>query len=165
MRGAGRRGGHFGIEQARRPAAPVDRPPADVVGQAGKTDRRMPGQSPNFSERCAFRMALGAKTGDGTGLAVGEFVAQMTDAGGQVLVVLRDEERPAFQYQDAVVAGPVVGEQLLGDCGAEGTAADDDDVERAGIAAAAAFGSAGERLVEGVAQVTAEDVPGENGRG
>lgn len=140
--------GHLGVEQPRRPAAEEHGPAADAVGEAGEALRhvRPPGQAPHLRPRHA------GIDGDRRRRAHPEV--------GQVLDVLGKHERPGLEHQDAVAGQPIAVEQVLGQDGPEGAAADDDDVERAGVRPAS---GAAQGLVQAVADVAAEHVLAEVG--
>jgi hypothetical protein len=74
--------------------------------------------------------------------------------------VLGEQERARVQHQDAMVGKGVPVQGVLGEGGPEGAAADDDDVEGAGIGAA---GGASQRLIQPVTDVAAEHVLAEVG--
>jgi hypothetical protein len=86
----------------------------------------------------------------------------------QILNVLRQQEWPAFEYEDALASVSAPEPEMLGDGRTEGAAADDDEVERTEIAAwrqtayATGVGVNGdEHVIERVADIAPERIAGE----
>jgi len=88
---------------------------------------------------------------------------------GQVLDVLGQDEGTAVEHEDAFAAVGAAEPEMLGERGTERAPADDDEIERPQITRREARGGARIRvdgdqgLIEGVANVAPQDVPGERG--
>src|SRR3712207_5361645 len=132
-----------------RPATPEKGAPADAKGQARKAlvpahgAVRDPGLSP-----------------DGAGLTL----PRRAEARWQVLHVFGEDQRPRLQDENPSTVAHVQGEQPGGDHRSEAAAAEDDVVERTGVAL---IGEVGPLAVQGLSQggaaVPAEDVQAEGG--
>jgi len=119
-----RPGRHLLVEQARRPATPVQRPAADRVGKAFERNGRFPGDPPDLvARRLRLRGVFVEKERR-------EGVGEALDAG--VLDMLRDGKEPGFDHQCAKPAADLLLSEpdMFGDRRAEGAAADNDHVER-----------------------------------
>lgn len=132
-----RPGGHFFIEQLRRPAAPRQRASADGEDQPAVTQRRM--IHPRHAQ---------------IGCAAHE---------RHILRVLRQHKRPRLEHEDAPAARGVGDEKMLRDDGPESAAADDDRVE---VAPASADGlcRAVEGFLQRIAEKPSHVIEAECGR-
>src|SRR5579864_2727621 len=144
------------IERARRPAAPIERPPRQAISQAWKFGiAGVPRQAPDF-------IAGHAILPDGTQIRDAGDRRRVQSQPGQILRVLGQQERAAFQHQNAVAVELVRRKNVLGQRGTESAAADYDYAERTGIGARVLVGAA-HRFVHSVAYVTPENIAREIG--
>ena len=114
----------LGIEQPRRPAAPVQRTPAETVREAFERRRRFPRHAPHLVARRLRLRRVFVEDHD-----VGR-IEQAEDAG--VLYVLRKRERTGVEDDRAKAAARLLLPEpdVLRDGRAKRAAADDHDVER-----------------------------------
>src|SRR5687767_2061722 len=129
---------HFLEQQFRGPTAPRERATADGKQQAGIAQSRMA-----FPRPAEVRRSAGNER--------------------QILDVFRQDERTGFQNENAPAMGWVIDKEVFGDGGAEGSAADDNDIEVAFFAANGLL-RAGDGLIERVAYEAPEVIEGEGRR-
>src|SRR5262249_60203810 len=103
-----RPGNSLGVEQAWRPASPKDRATSNAEGEAAESDVAVPWESPHLADASDRR---------------------------DVLAVLGGGERSSLQNENAFGAARAAEEEVLRDCAPERSAADDDEVEWAHVAA------------------------------
>ena len=128
----------IGGGQARRPSAPIERTPADAIGQAGESHCAAPGNSPNFIAGHAGIIRRGDRRGG------------IEPDARQILDVFRHQEFTRFQDQHAKIGLLPKPVNLLSAVGSVHAGTDHDGVKRRAAII--------HRFVPGIADVAPENV-------